>query len=73
MSTGYHKNRAMSITKKYFCKFFSFPQEAAYTDNAHAYIYGKEGNPMKIVVLRTPALIAPILRRMFGIRKEKKR
>lgn len=33
----------------------------------------KEGTPMKIVILRTPPLIAPILRRMFGIRKEKKR
>ena len=28
---------------------------------------------MKIVILRTPPLIAPILRRMFGIRKEKKK
>ena len=28
---------------------------------------------MKIVVLRSPAIIAPILRRMFGIRKEKRR
>jgi hypothetical protein len=27
---------------------------------------------MKIVILRTPALLAPILRRVFGIRKEKK-
>ena len=45
----------------------------AYTDNARSHIYRKEGNPMKIVVLRTPALIAPILRRLFGIRKEKKR
>ena len=57
----------------HFCKFFPFSAATAYTDNAHAYIYGKEGNPMKIVVLRTPAIIAPILRRMFGIRKEKKR
>ena len=32
-----------------------------------------KGVPMKIVVLRSPAIIAPILRRMFGIRKEKKR
>ncbi len=28
---------------------------------------------MKIVILRPPAVITPILRRMFGIRKEKKR
>lgn len=28
---------------------------------------------MKIVILRSPALLAPILRRMFGIRKEKKK
>ncbi len=28
---------------------------------------------MKIVILRTPALLAPILRKMFGIRKEKRR
>ena len=47
--------------------------EAAYTDSDRAYIYRKEGTPMKIVVLRTPAVLAPILRRMFGIRKEKKR
>ncbi len=34
---------------------------------------GKEGSHMKIVILRTPALLAPILRKMFGIRKEKRR
>ena len=28
---------------------------------------------MKIVVLRSPTLLAPILRKMFGIRKEKRR
>ena len=47
----------------------------AYTDGdraTHIY-YGKEHVPMKIIILRTPALVAPILRKMFGIRKEKKR
>ena len=28
---------------------------------------------MKIVVLRSPALLTPLLRKMFGIRKEKRR
>lgn len=28
---------------------------------------------MKIVVLHSPALLAPLLRKMFGIRKEKRR
>lgn len=27
---------------------------------------------MKIVLLRTPAFLSPILRRVFGIKKEKK-
>ena len=41
---------------------------------AIAYTYKERKVPaMKIVVLRSPAIIAPILRRMFGIRKEKKR
>jgi len=35
--------------------------------------HGKEGASMKIVILRSPALLAPILRKMFGIRKEKRR
>jgi hypothetical protein len=28
---------------------------------------------MKIVLLRSPGFLAPILRRIFGIKKEKKR
>ena len=73
MCTEYHKNGALSIVGGQFCEIFPFRRGMAYTDNARAHIYRKEGNPMKIVVLRTPALIAPILRRLFGIRKEKKR
>ena len=73
MCTEYHKNGALSIVGGHFCEIFPIRRGTAYTDIARAHIYRKEGNPMKIVVLRTPALIAPILRRMFGIRKEKKR
>lgn len=28
---------------------------------------------MKIVIVRSPALLAPILRKIFGIKKEKKK
>ena len=57
-------------------KFGSLFLMGAYTDSdraREAHVDRKEGIPMKIVVLRTPAVLAPILRRMFGIRKEKKR
>ena len=33
----------------------------------------KEDFAMKIVVVRSPALLTPLLRRFFGIRKQKKR
>ena len=36
-------------------------------------LYGKEGFSMKIVVLRSPALLTPILRKVFKIPKEKRR
>ena len=57
-------------------KFGSLFLQAAYTDSDRAPErppYRKEGTLMKIVVLRTPALLAPLLRRVFGIRKEKRR
>ena len=57
-------------------KFSSLFLQAAYTGSDRApesLPYRKEGTPMKIVILRPPAVITPILRRMFGIRKEKKR
>ena len=56
-------------------KYIPTARGGAYTDGdraTHIY-YGKEHDPMKIIILRTPALVAPILRKMFGIRKEKKR
>lgn len=57
-------------------KFGSLFLRGAYTDSDRAreeHVDRKEGTPMKIVVLRTPALLAPLLRRVFGIRKEKRR
>lgn len=57
-------------------KFGSLFLRGAYTDSdraREAHVDRKEGTPMKIVVLRTPALLAPLLRRVFGIRKEKRR
>lgn len=57
-------------------KFGSLFLECAYTDSDRTreeHVDRKEGTPMKIVVLRTPALLAPLLRRVFGIRKEKRR
>ena len=57
-------------------KFGSFFLRGAYTDSDRTreeHVDRKEGTLMKIVVLRTPALLAPILRRVFGIRKEKRR
>jgi hypothetical protein len=62
-----------------FADIFSRSGDAAYTGSTRSptpeqtYIYRKEGVLMKIVVLRSPAILAPILRRMFGIRKEKRR
>ena len=57
-------------------KFGSLFLQAAYTDSDRVPErppHRKEGTLMKIVILRTPPLIAPILRRMLGIRKEKRR
>ena len=57
-------------------KFRSLFLRGAYTDSDRAreeHVDRKEGTLMKIVVLRTPAVLAPILRRLFGIRKEKRR
>lgn len=57
-------------------KFGSLFLRGAYTDSDRAreeHVDRKEGILMKIVVLRTPAVLAPILRRLFGIRKEKRR
>ena len=57
-------------------KFGSLFLKGAYTDSDRAreeHVDRKEGTLMKIVVLRTPALLAPLLRRVFGIRKEKRR
>lgn len=57
-------------------KFGSLFLRGAYTDSDRTreeHVDRKEGILMKIVVLRTPALLAPLLRRVFGIRKEKKR
>jgi len=34
------------------------------------YYHAKEGNPMKIVVVRSPKLLAGIFRLMFHIKKE---
>ena len=57
-------------------KFGSLFLRGAYNDREGAreeHVDRKEGTLMKIVVLRTPAVLAPILRRLFGIRKEKRR
>ena len=57
-------------------KFGSLFLRAAYTDSDRAPKGPRTERkvpPMKIVILRTPPIIAPILRRMLGIRKEKKR
>ena len=57
-------------------KFGSLFLQAAYTDSDRVPERPRTERKvpaMKIVVLRSPAIIAPILRRMFGIRKEKKR
>ena len=57
-------------------KFGSLFLRGAYTDSDRAreeHVDRKEGTLMEIVVLRTPAVLAPILRRLFGIRKEKRR
>ena len=59
-----------------FCslkEFFSHCAWLAYTVSDRAYIIERKVAAMKIVILRSPALLAPILRRMFGIRKEKKK
>lgn len=88
MIIGYHKMGLVSIAHGKFCGYFPplgrsgiywqypLPPMLAWACmglHRPAYIYRKEGALMKIVVLRSPAIIAPILRRMFGIRKEKRR
>ena len=76
MSIGYHKTGKMSIDTADFCEYFRRPVWARIYwqyPRPRKTPHRKEGTPMKIVILRTPPLIAPILRRMFGIRKEKKR
>ena len=83
MSIGYHKTGKMSIDTADFCEYFRRPVWARIYWQyprphriAPPYLYTHKERKvpaMKIVVLRSPAIIAPILRRMFGIRKEKKR
>ena len=47
----------------------SLPTTYTMVENLHR----KEGIPMKIVVLRSPTLVAPILRKVFKIPKEKRK
>ena len=79
MIIGYHKMGLVSIARGKFCGYFlPLGRSGIYWQYPlptpeQTYIYRKEGALMKIVVLRSPAILAPILRRMFGIRKEKRR
>ena len=80
MVIEYHKTSKMSIDTADFANIFAISGVGAYTGSDPAppiltvlltYIERKVF-PMKIVILRPPAVITPLLRRMFGIRKEKK-
>ena len=71
MGIEYHKTSKKSILPSNILEKIASEGAGAYTDVDR--IYRKEGNRMKIIILRTPALVAPILRKMFGIRKEKRR
>lgn len=84
MVIEYHKTEKMSIDTADFCEYFrrlgarriywQYPASPPAVLALWLYTYKeRKVPPMKIVVLRSPAVLAPILRRMFGIRKEKKR